>query len=386
MQTREPEHGGGSIAMTSGAVSGAVSKAAPQGVSWQRALARHYVLVQLFWNPVLCAVAVLALGTPEAWARSFAVALVIAAVASSVCFLPIAGLLALQQRASARQSAAPARGRGFYLGVALLCMPLGMLLAAEVTERVFGVRAPSTASDYRFAIFLGLIISGVFFLWQSLRDARAEALALELRVKVAETHELQAQLAALTAQLNPHLMFNALNTIAELVRSDAELAERTVLRLSDLYRGVLRATQRQEHSLQDELSICQAYLDLERTRFQDRLQTRVVVEPGVDVRQVQVPVLVLQPLVENAVTHGLLDRARGGSVSIAARAASSTLELEVLDDGIGLGQSARSGAGLGVENTRRRLELRYGEQARLELCSPPQGGTLATLRLPLQLA
>lgn len=113
------------------------------------------------------------------------------------------------------------------------------------------MRDPGSAAANRVAVLLGSTIAGGFFLWRSLRDARAEALALELR-------------------------------------------------LSDLYRGVLRATERQQHSLQDELAIREAYLDLERTRFRDRLQTRVEVEPGVDARQVQVPVDQQELLVDDS--------------------------------------------------------------------------------------
>jgi LytS/YehU family sensor histidine kinase len=261
-----------------------------------------------------------------------------------------------------------------------------LLLASQVTQLLFGVAAPNGWADYRFAAFLGVLLAAPFFLWHCLSQARKDSLALELRLERAETRRLQAQLAALTAQLNPHLMFNALNTIAELVHEDADEAERTVLRLSDLYRGVLRATQCEQHSLEEELALCQAYLDVERARFQDRLIAHVEVAPGLDARRVQVPVLVLEPLVENAVTHGLLDRARGGSVWISARAQAATLELEVRDDGIGLGRSGREGSGLGLENTRQRLHLRYGQQAGLDLSSPAPGGTLARLHFPLHLS
>lgn len=362
----------------------------PGDGNWSAALGRQYLRVQLFWNPVLTGAAVLALGPGTSFWRPFAVSLVVAAVASSVCFVPVAVALAVQARAQrlARQKGADARAPRpvVYLALALVSLPLGLLLAAQITEVVFGVRAPNASLDYRFAAVLGGLLAAPFFLWQALSEARKNSLALELHLERAERHRLQAQLAALTAQLNPHLMFNALSTIAELVHESADRAERTVLRLSDLYRGVLRATVREQHSLEEELALCQAYLDIEQARFGDRLITHVHIAPGLDVQRVQVPVLVLEPLVENAVTHGLLDRARGGSVWISARVHDARLELEVRDDGIGMGQSGRTGWGIGIENTRQRLNLRYGQGAGLDLSSPAPGGTRARLHLPLQVS
>ena len=176
---------------------------------------------------------------------------------------------------------------------------------------------------------------------------------------------------------------NALNTIAALVQIDPDQAEQTVLRLSDLYRGVLGATRRESHSLSEELDICRAYLDVERARFGERLSTRVELGVGLSPAAVQVPVLVLQPLVENAVTHGLSERAQGGSVVIRADSSRDQLTLSVMDDGVGLGRSSREGSGLGIETTRQRLKLCYHEGASLELSSLSTGGTLALLRLPL---
>jgi hypothetical protein len=350
--------------------------------SWQRRLGKHYAQVQLFWNPLLTGVTVLALGPRADLGRSFLSSLLIAAVASSLCFVPVLLALALQERARGRGRPGSARGRAWYLALALLGMPPGLWLASHITEIAFGVRTPATSYDYRFAAFLGMLIAGLFFLWQTLGDARSAALAAELRLKQARAHQLEAQLAALTAQLNPHFLFNALNTIAALVPADAGRAERTVLRLAELYRGILAATRTDRHTLGDELEICRAYLDVEQTRFGERLQVDVQVAPEVEPRDISVPVLLLQPLVENAVNHGLSDRASGGTLRLSARRNGSALELEVADDGVGLGHSNRRGLGLGIETTRRRLELCYAGRASLELSSPDTGGTRALLSLP----
>jgi hypothetical protein len=345
-----------------------------------RNLGKEYAKVQLVYNPLLVGVAVLGLSDGH-YGFTFALSLTIAVVASSVSFVPMAVALAfavLRQR----QGRTPIlHGRARYFALAVLTLPLGLYVASIVTERLFGVRAPASMGDYRFGIFLGTLIAVVFFAWQLHSDARAAAVAAELRAERAERLELEAQLAALRAQLDPHLLFNAFNTVAALIPTDAAAAERTLLRLADLYRSLLAASRCEQHTLERELDICRAYLDIERARFGERLSSSIEVV-GLDPSELLVPVLILQPLVENAVSHGLAGRARGGTLQVRAGASDGVLELEVRDDGVGLGNSSRRGAGLALDTTRQRLALRFGASAALELTPVPSGGTRALLRLP----
>jgi hypothetical protein len=357
---------------TPGALTGAASF---------RSLGTQYAKVQLVYNPLLVGVAVLGLSEGP-YGFTFALSLTIAAVASSVSFVPVTLALALAVLRQ-RQGRAPAvQGRAGYFALAVLTLPLGLYVAGVVTERFFGVRAPASLGDYRFGLFLGALITVFFFVWQQRSEARAAAVAAELRAERAERFELEAQLAALRAQLDPHLLFNAFNTVAALIPTDAAAAERTLLRLAELYRGLLAASRCEQHSLERELDICRAYLDIERARFGERLESSIEVAPGLDPSQLLVPVLILQPLVENAVTHGLAERASGGTLRVSAHASDGVLELEVRDDGVGLGHSSRQGAGLALDTTRQRLALRFGAAAALELASIPSGGTRALLRLP----
>jgi LytS/YehU family sensor histidine kinase len=263
-------------------------------------------------------------------------------------------------------------------------MPFGLHCAFLLSHWLFGLAMPDGAAGYRIGWVMSVLITGVFFLWRTRREARDAARVQELRAAAAEQQKLAAQLSALTAQMNPHLLFNALNTVAALIPSDPVRAEAVVLRLAELYRGVLAATHRTTHALADELRICEAYLEIEKARFGERLCTRVELPTDLALEDLEVPVLVLQPLVENAVTHGVAERSAGGSVSIRARAAGGRLELAVEDDGVGLGASRRKGAGIGVETTRHRLRLYYGDLAGLELAARPGGGTRAVLRLPIE--
>lgn len=359
----------------------ATPPAAPSAGASLRNLGKEYAKVQLVYNPLLVGLAVLGLSDGH-YAFTFALSLTIAVVASTVSFVPVTLAFALALLEQRRGRAPAAHGRAWYFALAVLTLPLGLYVAGAVTERCFGVRAPASLGDYRFGIFLGTLITVSFFAWQLRSEARAATVAAELRAERAERLELEAQLAALRAQLDPHLLFNALNTVAALIPSDAAAAERTLLRLAELYRGLLAASRCEQHTLERELDICRAYLDVERARFRERLEASIDVA-GLDPSAVLVPVLSLQPLVENAVSHGLAGRARGGALRVRARASGSALELEVEDDGIGLGNSTRRGAGLALHTTRQRLELRYGTAAALELTPAPSGGTRALLRLPL---
>jgi hypothetical protein len=347
-------------------------------------LSQYWTVLVVFSPLITCAVS-LAMSPPGMFWSYFRVALTISVVTTSTSFAVIAAVMAFDRwRARGGPAFRGTRGQLWYWAWSLASMPLGLLVSAEVTFRLFGFRSPSSIADYRFGILVGTVFTAGFFLWYARRDAEHAARLLSLRLEREQASTLQAQLSTLTSQLNPHLLFNALNTIAALIPSDPERAEHTVVRLAELYRGVLGATQRNEHSLGDELAICKAYLDVERARFGDRLGVCFELEPGLDPDLFRVPVLVLQPLVENAVIHGLSGRSQGGTVTIVADRHADELRLIVGDDGVGLGNSSRRGAGVGVETTRRRLHLLYGSAAQLQLEAPSTGGTRAVMRLPYQ--
>ena len=189
----------------------------------------------------------------------------------------------------------------------------------------------------------------------------------------------QARLQALEAQLRPHFLFNALNTVSSLIRArEDQAAIRAVAALGDVLRGALRQTE-PEVALRDELGLAERYLDLERARFGDALRFSVEAEP--DTATAQVPSLLLQPLVENALKHG---REPDGSahVRIRAQRAGADLRIEVQDSGSGPASGAHDG--IGLSNTRARLQHLYGDRGRLELLSAHGGGALAVVQLPLR--
>jgi len=210
---------------------------------------------------------------------------------------------------------------------------------------------------------------------------------LGLRHREQELVELAAtaQLAALRAQINPHFLFNSLNSIAQLIRADPDRAEACVERLAEMFRYVLRYGEKDFVPLAEELEMARAYLDIERARFGDRLRVETHVDPPS--LQHLIPNLILQPLVENAVRHGLSRKRGGGTVRIDARLADGCLELSVGDDGLGMPDTALERVyehGIGLRNLRDRLERLYGPAHLPQITSAPGSGTRVRLRLPVR--
>ena len=210
---------------------------------------------------------------------------------------------------------------------------------------------------------------------------------LTLQHRERELTELAAtsQLAALRAQINPHFLFNGLNSIAQLIRTDPDKAEVCVERLADLFRYILRRAEKEFVPLADELEMAQAYLEIERARFGDRLRVETEVDPR-SLHQL-IPNLILQPLVENAVKHGLSRKIGAGTIRIVAAVSNGCLTITVGDDGLGMPGATLDRVyeqGVGLRNLRDRLERLYGAAHLPEIRSAPGGGTEVRLRLPVR--
>jgi signal transduction histidine kinase len=204
-----------------------------------------------------------------------------------------------------------------------------------------------------------------------------EVTAVQLQARLAE-----AQLEALQRQLHPHFLFNTLNTISALMHRNIDAADAMLERLSDLLRLTLDRIGLQQVRLKDELDFIEKYLDIERARFGDRLQVHVDVPATL--LHALVPTLLLQPLVENAVRHGIAPKVGGGRLDIVARQDGDRLRLVVRDTGAGLPNDTlqKFNTGVGLSNTRSRLEHLYGDAHRFEFHRPPEGGLAVTVVIP----
>ena len=210
------------------------------------------------------------------------------------------------------------------------------------------------------------------------RFQEREAQALALRAQLGES-----QLAALRAQLHPHFLFNALNAATTLVHRDANAADTMLTQLGELLRHTLRSDARHETTLLEELGFLDRYVSIMRTRFGDQLTVQRHIPSTLT--PALVPTFVLQPLVENALEHGVSRLEGAGCVEIEAARDGDDLILTVRDNGAGDGGAERDGLGIGLTNTRARLAALYGARAELRLTPRPNGGMEAALRLPLRL-
>lgn len=225
-----------------------------------------------------------------------------------------------------------------------------------------------------------LVYAAVVGITSYVRDSR-DRRARELQLSRVEGQLTRARLEALNAQIRPHFLFNTLHAIGQLWRSGRSTEADAMLdRLGSLFHRVLSSTSRLEIPLEEELELVSEYFAIEEARFRERLTTHIDVDE--DARHCMVPPLLLQPLVENAVRHGVSALPAGGTVSVRGRVHDGRLFLTVIDDGPGLGKAATQGTGTGLRNTRERIAQIYGDRASMRLDAPGDGGTVVSVELP----
>jgi two-component system, LytTR family, sensor kinase len=311
--------------------------------------------------------------------------------ASSAILTP--GILWLGERFPMRRSDWRTPGAVHLAGATIFAASQLWLEAAVSvwTDAVSFVAGQSVAGYFVILMAVGFhtsflcywMIIGLQSLWQAQQSARRhERAVLELAAKASalETQVVQARLGALKMQLQPHFLFNTLNAVVSLVRARrGREAEDTLAHLSDLLRWVLDDREQQEVPLSRELEYVRLYLAVERVRFADRLRIELRVAP--DALDAAVPHLCLQPIVENAIRHGIEASSSAGEIVISAERANGMLRLAVEDDGPGF-RSFRQPVGIGLANTRLRLAELYGERASLTTANALEGGAIVALTLP----
>jgi signal transduction histidine kinase len=239
---------------------------------------------------------------------------------------------------------------------------------------------------YNLAVYAVIVCA--WHAWDYYRKFRErEAQAVELTGRLA-----QAQLQALRMQLNPHFLFNTLNAISSLMLKDVRAANKMLSRLGDLLRLTLEQGDQQEVPLRQEIEFLRCYLEIEQIRFGERLQLKVNVDPSTF--EAAVPTLILQPLVENAVRHGIEPQETGGQIELRSIRNNGRLVLQVSDNGPGLTPdtvqaveaSTRTREPIGLNNTRERLRKLYGENQQFDLAGNAMGGVTASLSIPFRVA
>ena len=237
---------------------------------------------------------------------------------------------------------------------------------------------------YLWSLLIYFVIVGALQAYRYYERYLLSELRLE-RLERLERQFTEARLNALRMQLDPHFLFNALNTISSHVERDPKLTRRMIEHLGDLLRISLENKDRQEVPLAEEMAFLDHYLAIQRIRFGDKLKVEIDVAP--EVRTAAVPSLIVQPLVENAIRHGISMRVSGGTVSVSAKPVGERLEIRIRDDGAGLppGWSLEAAAGLGLAVTRDRIAgLHPGGESRFAVRNREEGGTEVEISLPLQ--
>lgn len=229
------------------------------------------------------------------------------------------------------------------------------------------------------ALLVGLGATNIMIYWGIV--AVSQAVNYFRKYQEREFRLAQAQLQALRMQLHPHFLFNTLNAIAELVYSDPKAADRCILSVSELLRFSLESHRTQEVTLKEEIDFLEKYLEIQQILMRDRLRVRLNVEP--ETLDASVPNMLLQPLVENAIKHGISPRPEGGNIEVYARRLDGKLYVEITDDGLGMREHT-NGNGVGLVNTRERLKHLYGHAQAFNLSSFPGRGVTIRISLPFR--
>ncbi|MEO5859458.1 MAG: histidine kinase [Pyrinomonadaceae bacterium] len=274
--------------------------------------------------------------------------------------------------------------------VASIVVSLGILSVDSYVLPKLGYLSrlnPATYWDsYKILFFVNFHFSIAIY-WGALAIHQAILNYRKYRERELQTSQLEARLAqsrlqVLKMQLHPHFLFNTLNAISELVHRDPDIADRMLTDLSDLLRMSFENLEVQEIPLKQELEFLRKYLEIEQTRFHDRLEVKMDI--GSDTLDASVPNMILQPLVENAIKHGISPRAEGGHINIGASRNNGHLHLSVSDDGVGMPSNDAKliAEGVGLSNTRRRLKHLYGDGHKFQLTPEGEHGVNVRLDIP----
>ena len=269
------------------------------------------------------------------------------------------------------------------LAVMSLTLPVSVAMGLTLAFYLTGVgswRATYAWQSVMIGLFFGVIGSIAYFLSERIHILDAEVKQRRLNEVEREKREVEAHLRLLQAQIEPHFLFNTLANVSSLIEVDAVQARRLLERLNDWLRVALARTRSESATLGDELTLLENYLQILQMRFGTRLRWQI--EAAEATRAIKFPPMLLQPLVENAIRHGIEPKLGGGQLKISATIELGVLRLRVDDDGAGFGDKT-GGSGAGLENIRSRLMVLYGSAAKLELETNETGGVSSILEIPI---
>jgi len=312
------------------------------------------------------------------------------------CYLPWAVITPLIFRIENRFPLGDRKGIKHLSYLAMLSVPISVLGASSMLfsflivssvlrgHIVYPRRALSLVIEFPAAeiVYWCSVATGYFLRTRfQLHEQERRSVQLDLEKSRLEASLNQAQLEVLRSRLNPHFLFNSLQNISVLIAENPKLANRMVVHLGDLLRAVLRNDSQPENSLLEEIELTQIYVAMEQMRFGSRLQVSFDIDAAS--HEALVPSFLLQPIVENAILHGLREIKRDGVITISGESKGSSLILTVTDNGVGPRDPHRMKMGVGLGSTCERLAKMYPERHSFFMCKPPQGGTEVRIAIPL---
>ena len=310
-------------------------------------------------------------------------------ISNAIGFLIHFGLVAVEWASNGWPSRSTGWRRSlYYMSMLTACILIGMSLGNAVLRGVHPLvylQGGAVAQFLPFALFLSLFVFGVLLTLE--RRMRAEALAARQREQIAEgaAQLAQAQLRALQAQIEPHFLYNTLANVVSMIEPQPQQAKHMLLRLIDFLRSSLAASRAEHATLGSEFDLAAAYLDVLKMRMGARLSYRIQIDDAL--RDQPIAPMLLQPLIENAVIHGLEPKLEGGEIVLTALLDHELLCVQIQDSGVGIAAgglvSKKVGGGVGMANLRERLFSLYGPQARVQLSENSSCGITAKLWLPV---
>jgi sensor histidine kinase YesM len=271
----------------------------------------------------------------------------------------------------------------YWTSLIVLCVCVGSIGGAELYRRIIRDRYITIPRNYLpwLLLFNGLIAviaTSVQVVYGNLKTSiehkARENQELQLR-------QIQSQLAALQAKINPHFLFNTLNTMLSLLKKSPDKVEKMILNLSDIYHRILRLSEIAKIPLADEITLLREYLEIEKIRLGDRLSYLLEIEPALT--HAKILPLLLEPIVENAVIHGIGPKPQGGHITVGASRKDGMMLVTITDDGVGVAPSTVNN-GFGLQSVRERLRLAYEERAQFRIWPLAGGGTIVSLEIPLE--
>lgn len=355
---------------------------------------KQYFYAILLWNPLVCVAIELATGNYQIYGKSFILSFFISFFTASFCIFSLELYIKIFHsiKNTSLDKYRPVTLRHKFIITSLLLSP-GLFASNHLARIFFTDLSPMSGASFLVSgyFYAGIIILIIYFTYSIAEFKKKksqytlENQNLRLKMQELEIENLKAKINSLSSQMNPHFLFNSLNSIAATINEQPDIAEKMVVKLSNLYRSILVAVKDDFHSVENEIAICTEYIDIEKIRFEERLCAKISIMKDVNLTDLRIPVLLLQTLIENAIKHGIAPKIDGGKVNLNLELSSNKLIIIVKDSGLQndvleesktIDNENRIGEQMTFQNCKERLALYYPDNYSFEVNISPKGSSV----------